>query len=422
VDLSATKNLAGNKAAQAVSSSTSAGWEVKTLENLATTRKGGAAIKTNRFKAITKVIGMALLFRVFDCALASEFEADGKLTITGFPDDGEPKILTEYEFQIAVNGSAWRIRTAVTNATERNPPEYFEVSSPNGRELYYFTKFPSNLNIEAERLGKRISESIPINIGSGIIESNSIPRNLAGNQVETLWLAFVSGPFLDNLDENVMPAMYNLGMGLPIDFRTNFVKSAVQRLDSNPSLPKEIVFITDKLFAGPGPNNTASYVTPPVPFITGFTNATYVVAEYTNVNSWKIPVSASLNIFLPRYETKDRKRVVLRRVASRKLVVTALRKGTAVVEWTPQFQGVAIVDDERFARRTPPISSIRMNVTDGNWPKSDSSKLVAILPIHARMEEVARVSTRNSSPSVLLWILLATAAVVVSTLLFINRK
>ena len=239
-------------------------------------------------------------------------------------------------FEVKVIGGKWKIQT-VTLPSGYSPQEKIIIVG-DGYTVYEIRDF-SNLIKKAiasgQKLGVNWSESMVSDIGVPVEHSHVSP----------IWMAFCSESYFKNLKTNFiyLPTCENIRSGdTPFGLAAlRYRQTSYWNLNQQPPYcPKDLWSVDDgiiKYFAG-----KARY---PAPYSLGFTNFTFTVQEYLDLEEFEIPKKAEINIY--SLFDKGKFSGPMRKLHCCALVVNRAALCTDAIEFPPSFSGITTVRDGR---------------------------------------------------------------------------
>ena len=182
--------------------------------------------------------------------------------------DVAPRVERE-KFDLWFTGALWRARLEGQDGR-------IEEAGTDGRILYTVTTYPTNTRHE------NVSNRASASFFDGVTPVKSI------TDCWRIWLPFVSGCYLRELQDTNLPTFFNLfarkGITLP----------AIWRQEAQfPFSLTTLVYVNAGLAFGIGPDNR-THTTKLGP---SYTNFTFTATAFTNVGSWRIPQTFTMEFF-----------------------------------------------------------------------------------------------------------------------------
>ena len=289
-----------------------------------------------------------------------EFEADGELTVQQINGDNKIILQESESFEVSVKDGQWFIVTTPQPGFQPAIVRY-EIGGGNGT-IY-----------QVSYLDRKILEPNSLNTAMGNIGTDIVPKNIQGNQVAELWLAFASSPYFDGVKNGKLKPIYQMiASSTPNENLEDTAKW--KRFDAEPRLPRQVDYINEKNIGVNGGQRLLFAL--PAPFEKGFTRASYHVDSATNVGGLTLPTGFSFKEFYVNQNTQPAELKVMRIVQAN---VTSVRTVCQRTNFIPAISEATYIGDDRFARAPQPVEELVYRVTNGIWPATNVQWLQKML-------------------------------------------
>ena len=282
------------------------------------------------------------LIRTASSGSAQQFEVDGNLTYTLWPQKSPPRDVRK-AFTVAVDGCKSLIRTANVGSSN-----YVEAGF-DGTDIFTVDSQWVNVN------------GILSNLVSATIERRPTPKDDSSN-INYLWLAYGSSCYFDSITNSMLLPVWTLD-------DPQLVKEQFKLPGSWIRLPGErlarvVAYYGDGFWHIRQKEGPMS-VRVPVPFDTSFTNAIYNTVQITNFFGSTFP----LEFFFARFGLRRTENGLWEasKLTQTRARVTHVRALTSHRTFFPRFDGVLYASDNRFATADPSVPSLTYRLTNGDW-------------------------------------------------------
>lgn len=275
---------------------------------------------------------------------------------------GATNLATSKEFTVEVDGCDWLIKTFA-------PGECVQVEKAfHQGDLF-------NLTVHCAQSSARGS-----NVYVGLIESDEIPDD-DGSQINYLWLAYASACYLNsNLGEELRPVCCLDDQALRAEkFK---MKSFYSLAERSPKLPSWVAYLSDGYYRVSSKEGRVVFRAP-APFDQGYTNAIYVVQEFTNCGAAQIPSHFEFTRFaVPRGSPGQTNLTVRTRIIGQTTSVKPRHSSTVLL---PQFAGEFVVKDNRFVSSNAALGQLRYKIRDGEWLNPSNAVVAKAAEVHQQL-------------------------------------
>ena len=327
-------------------------------------------------------------------ASAQDYEVKGWLSrnVKSIGDD-KSDVKERYEFVVTVIAGLWHIRV-----TSNNGVYNYKETGTDGTNIYHLV----NLKRKGERIKQESNNQVK-NVASAVVLPGTIPQEVDDPAISVLWLAYVSGQFLQTNLSGRVPAFYPTGFKNPYSLRAT--KPGTWLLSPyRPFVPEKVIgYDSGTIDTWTNPSYGPWVVPPnkltlPSPYDKGYTNFVYEVLQFTNRDGLLLPSNFRITRYTSLFAGES---TVSLRLLSRmegQLASAALlleRRSTL-----PEIPGDTVCADYRFAFAAEPVLRYFSYSFNGHWRTDDEVKAMPDFPrsVHANNQIVRQVVAQPPLP------------------------